>query len=187
MEVRSDEAYAKGWVLDVSTVERETKVKVEKCGGLGYIDMKIALYGIPESGPLQLWLPMEVPQLHTDHDDKDLNAQHWFDEIVICEANEKRGKEACQLETDIEYVVGGVKIESPNMISGAGEYLKRKTCVHVGVPEGALVTFSKELTADARRRLGAADLGLIVQLKAKSNVSRDKGACCVSHVVWEQH
>lgn len=57
MQERSDELYKSGWVLDVSKVERDTKRKVDRCGGLGYIDMKVALYGIPESGTLQLWLP----------------------------------------------------------------------------------------------------------------------------------
>jgi hypothetical protein len=203
MKERSNEMYASGWVLDVSDIERDTKVKVENCGGLGYIDMKIALYGIPESGPLRLWLPMEHPGPHDKHsnDDQTTNAKHWFDEIIICEANEKRGKAACKLDQDIEYIVGGVKVETTNMIIGAGEYLKRKTCAHVGVPVASKVTRFKDLTshdgtpltAETRRRLiGSSDyddnqVGLVLDVFAKPNVSRKNGACCLSHVVWEQH
>jgi hypothetical protein len=203
MKERSDAMYSSGWVLDVSDIERDTKVKVENCGGLGYIDMKIALYGVPESGPLRLWLPMEHPGPHDKHsnDDQNTNAKHWFDEIIICEANEKRSQAACKLDQDIEYIVGGVKAETTNMIIGAGEYLKRKTCAHVGVPETSKVTRFKDLkshdggplTAEARKRLiGGLDyddnqLGLVVDVIAKNNVSRKSGACCLSHVVWEQH
>lgn len=203
MVVRSNEVYATGWVLDVSSVERDTKVKVEQCGGLGYIDMKIALYGIPESGPLRMWLPV-VEAMDSSSTlparRKDLAAKDWSGELIICEANEKRKSGACRLDRDIEYTVGGVPVTTAHMIAGAAEYLKRQTCVHVGVPDGAVVTHLSEvqstdggaLTAEARRRLIGKDgfkddhLGLIVDLQAKANVSRDKGACCVSHVVWEQ-
>ena len=34
--------------LGCEQTERDTKNKVDKCGGLGYIDMKVALYGISE-------------------------------------------------------------------------------------------------------------------------------------------
>jgi len=196
MEVRSDATYTTGWVFDVSSVERETKVKVEKCGGLGYIDMKIALYGIPESGKLRLWLPVE----NFNEDDHQM-ASAWFDELIICEANEKRKAGACQLNTDITYTVGGIEVATTQMVSGAAEYLKRKTCVHIGIPEEAKVVRLKEVTMpaglgitddDKKRlsrngRLRDDHMGLIVDLEAKKSVMRDQGACCVSHVVWAQH
>jgi hypothetical protein len=204
MEVRSDAAYRSGWVLDVSKVERETKVKVERCGGLGYVDMKIALYGVPESGPLRLWLPLEGDRMdhHQEHDHgDDLTAKHWFDELIICEANEKRPPAACQLDSDLEYTVGGVVVESTKMIAGAGEYLKRKTCVHVGVPADAQITKlgnvqatdGSAISRETRIRLAGSDdahddqVGLVVDVKARGKISRDKGACCLSHIVWEQH
>jgi hypothetical protein len=205
MEVRSDGAYQSGWVLDVSKVERQTKVKVEQCGGLGYVDMKIALYGIPESGPLRLWLPLEGESVHLhnehDHKDDDTAAKHWFDDLVVCEANEKRPASACQLDSDVEYTVGGVVVESTRMIAGAGEYLKRKTCVNVGVPANAQVTKLGDVRAvdgsaispEARIQLAGSGepeddrVGLIVDVKVKDKVTRDNGACCLSHIVWEQH
>jgi hypothetical protein len=219
IEPRSDTSYKNGWVLDVSAVERTTKVKVEKCGGLGYIDMKIALYGLPESGPLRLWLPSES-MVHTiDHHEEHHggqentdNASHWFDNLIICEANEKREKTACQLDTDVQYIVGGVTLSQnePIMISGAGEYLKRKTCVSLGIPNNAKITRLKDVTlvdstqvipfaaklrlARNRKRIfhrnGTLEddqVGLIVDIVVRSRtVSREKGACCISHVVWEQ-
>lgn len=201
MSPRSDREYQEGWVLDVSKVERDTKIKVEKCGGLGYVDMKIALYGIPESGTLRLWLPLEG-HAHDDHDHgDDEDATHVFDEIVICEANDKRGDAACQLDRDVEYTVGGVGVVSPSMVKGAGEYLKRQTCVSLGVPQGAKLVKLGQVESEDGRAIGAEvkrrlsghatpsddHLGLVVDIRARPNVKRKEGACCISHVVWEQH
>lgn len=212
MAERSDEAYQNGWVLDVSKIERDTKRKVEACtptGGLGYVDMKIALYGIPDSGPLRLWLPLEsnsdeMNRAHHVEDDLTL-ASHFYENLVLCEANEKRLKEACQLDADIEFTVGGVQIEAPKMVHGAAEYLKRPTCVHVGIPKDARITRLSQVKTVSGAALSEADkerllaggsgigggdeddpIGLIVDIKAKGKVNRKDGACCVSHIVWEQ-
>jgi hypothetical protein len=197
MQERSDDNYRSGWVLDVSSVERDTKVKVEQCGGLGYVDMKIALYGIPESGPLQLWLPLEATALHDGHDHADNDdARHWFDEIIICEANEKRPAQACQLDRDVAFTVGGIAVARPTMIHGAAEYLKRPTCVHVGVPPGARITRRGDLDLKTTTTASSSSslhqwpkhhVGLTVQITAQGPVTRANGACCISHVVWEQH
>jgi hypothetical protein len=207
---RGQELYASGWVVDVSHVERDTKRKVEQCGGLGYVDMKIALYGIPSSGSLQLWLPIDstktmtpTPKTQNDRDD----ARRYVSELIVCEANEKRPKSACQLDTDLEYTVGGIVVvqTSVSWIHGAGEYLKRPTCVHVGIPMGATVTPRSNLVfaaaaaaaaaapADTQRRAATAAahrdptaLGLAVEIRVSNDkVTREHGACCLSHVVWE--
>jgi len=166
---------------------------------LGYIDMKIALYGIPDSGKLRLWLPFEGPS-HDHHEhgqSADRNAKHWFDDLIICEANEKRDAEACKLDQDMDIVVGGVPIPSIHPVKGAGEYLKRTTCVNVGVPKDAVVTTlgnvrtteGRPLSAEDKKKFGGDDgsLGLVVDIAAKSKVTRSHGACCLSHIVWEQH
>jgi hypothetical protein len=193
---RTDDHYKEGWVLDVSDVERDTKRKVENCGGLGYVDMKIALYGTPQSGKLRLWLPFEGPS-HDDHDHDDVQAKHWFDDLIICEANEKRGADACKLDQDMDIVVGGTPVTTINTIDGAGLYLKRRTCVNVGVPESATVTKLGNVRTTDGRPLSKEDtakfggnedsLGLVVDITAKSKVTRANGACCLSHIVWEQH
>jgi hypothetical protein len=199
---RTEENYKEGWVLDVSEVERRTKRKVESCGGLGYVDMKIAMYGIPESGKVRLWLPFEGPS-HEDHShdaELDLDAKHWFDDLIFCEANEKRPPEACKLHQDMTIVVGGVEVTSIQEISGAAEYLKRKTCVNVGIPAGAKMTKLSQVTTTDGQALSTQDLerlgggeddedryGIIVDVTAKSHVTLAGGACCLSHIVWEMH
>jgi hypothetical protein len=196
---RSDTMYASGWVVDVSDVERDTKIKVEACGGLGYVDMKIALYGIPSSGPLQLWLPVvDAKNQRNRNNDRD-NAQQYVSELIVCEANEKRPKSACQLDTDLQYTVGGVVVATAavSWIHGATEYLKRPTCVHVGIPESATLTpwsdqVATAATAKTPRRAAhrndadKAAFGLSVAIRvSNAKVTREGGACCLSHVVWE--
>lgn len=196
---RTEEHYKEGWVLDVSTVERQTKRKVERCGGLGYIDMKIAMYGIPASGVARFWLPFEGPS-HDDHSHStgDVDAKHWFDDLIFCEANEKRPDEACKLHQDMNIVVGGIEVASIHEVRGAAEYLKRKTCVNVGIPTGAKITKLGQVTTTdgqplSRRdkdRLGGGDdsrVGIVVDVSAKPQVTLTGGACCLSHIVWEMH
>ena len=195
MEDRPDSMYQQGWVLDVSKVERDTKRKVEKCGGLGYIDMKVALYGVPDSGKLKLWLPYEGPKKQKQQPDA---ASHWFDDLILCEANEKRSGEACQLDRDLQITVGSARVSEKEvqMIDGAGAYLNRKTCLHVPIPSSAKVTRlgdvrkndGSALSEEDKKRLsGGVDVGLEVVLEASSSVTRSNGACCVSHIVWENH
>eukprot|EP00980_Cylindrotheca_fusiformis_P007456 scaffold1537_cov108-Cylindrotheca_fusiformis.AAC.15 len=191
---RTDGHYKEGWVLDVSKTERDTKRKVEQCGGLGYIDMKIAMYGIPESGKLRLWLPYEGKKVAPS---ESTEANFWYDDIVICEANEKRSDKACKLDRDLEIVVGGVLVTNILPVKGAAEYLKRQTCVNVPIPENAEVnslggvryTDGRPLSAEEKLKFGRDDkeIGLVVDFTARPTVTREDGACCLSHIIWEQH
>ena len=197
MEERTDDLYKDGWVLDVSDVERKTKKKVERCGGLGYIDMKIALYGIPESGPLRVWLPYEGSLQKSTSESA---ASVWLDGLILCEANERRNDNSCQIDKDLIITVGGIKVDSISLVDGAGVYLNRKTCVNIGIPSSAESTKlgqvkkanGEPLSLEDKKRLAGAnyddgDIGIVVDIEAGPGISRENGACCVSHIVWEQH
>lgn len=178
LKSRDDSQYSSGWVVDVGKVERATKRKVKKVGGLGYIDMKNALYGIPESGTLSLSLPHEGPMHDHDHDAAtDKLANHWFDTIVFCEVNEKRGDEECKPETDMTFIVGGVKSNNVAQITNAASYLKKSICINVGIPDDAKITLKDNAVPE---------LSVDVSVSRES-VSRTKGACSISHIVWQSH
>eukprot|EP00978_Attheya_sp_CCMP212_P040122 scaffold215645_cov42-Attheya_sp.AAC.2 len=182
---RDEDAYTNGWVLDVGKTERNTKRKVEKIGGLGYIDMKLALYGIPSSGTIQFWLSHEPKNNDTPQREDD-KAVNWFDALVICEVNEKRGPNECQMERDMEFIVGGSPVSSfktPEKIKGVASYLQKEVCVHVPIPPDAKIT---------RRNINKDDqinhVGLTVEVSVTGqHVTRADGACSISHIVWEQH
>jgi hypothetical protein len=178
---KTDEQYKSGWVLDVGKVERDTKRKVAKVGngGLGYIDMKLALYGIPESGPLKLSLPHDGPAHNHENGhehESDTKARHWFDALVFCEVNEKRGANECQTEKDLTFIVGGVKSSSVTKITSAASYLKKDICVNVEIPKDAIISEIDEKI----------ELGVEVSITGK-HVNRKDGACSISHVVWQSH
>jgi hypothetical protein len=177
LKSRDDSQYNSGWVVDVGKVERETKRKVERVGGLGYIDMKNAFYGIPQSGTLRLSIPHEAPLHDHSHDDNsDVLATHWFDTLVFCEVNEKRGDKECKPERDMTFIVGGVKSDSVVQITNAAAYLKKLICINVGIPSDATVTIKNEVV----------HLAIDVYV-SNSNVSRENGPCSISHVVWQSH
>ena len=184
LKSRDDTQYSSGWVVDVGKVERETKRKVEKVGGLGYIDMKNALYGIPESGTLRLSLPHERPVHNHPHDqDSDMLARHWFDTLVFCEVNEKRGKDECTPEKDMAFVVGGVKSKAVQ-ITNAAAYLKKSICINVDIPVDARVMVKD--TGDEGTENAIVELTVDVSVSNKS-INRKNGACSISHVVWQSH
>lgn len=187
LKSRDDSQYSSGWVVDVGKVERETKRKVEKVGGLGYIDMKNAIYGIPQSGTLRLAIPHEGPIHDHFHDkDSDMLASHWFDTLVFCEVNEKRGDRECKPETDMTFIVGGVESKSVVQITNAAAYLKKLICINVVIPEDATITHRN---ANGGMHEGDEDVVelTIDVLVSNSKVTRENGACSISHVVWQSH
>jgi len=197
---RDDEEYKNGWVSDVGKIERETKRKVEKIGGLGYIDMKLALYGIKESGPLRLWLPHPHGDLIHSSDSLHNNvhiggdATHWFETLVFCEVNEKRGDKECKMTSDMSFVIGGVPASSVVHITDAASYLNKHICVNVKIPNNAKITERKDVEpiGDNKGHMepmegkDSLNVGLIVDVTVTSDtVTRKDGACSISHVVWQ--
>ena len=161
--------------MDVGKVERETKEKVNKYGGLGYIDMKTALYGIPSSGTLKLWLPYEGMSKHVDMKD-DVPASDYFKSVVLCEVNEKRGDKECNMASDLSFSVGGTTVSKEQVarIKGIASYLKKDICIRVDIPGSAKIS----------SKAGIFGLGIDVAV-TNSAVSRENGACSISHVIWE--
>mmetsp|Transcript_61880 Transcript_61880/g.73334 ORF Transcript_61880/g.73334 Transcript_61880/m.73334 type:complete len:628 (-) Transcript_61880:90-1973(-) len=175
LEIRPDSYYEHGWTIDVGETERKTKIKVEKFGGLGYIDMKEALYGVPQSGPLELFLPYELSTDKLPHKlrHETNTAKRWFQSIVICEVSEKRGDNECDMEKNLDITVGGVPAQGVSKIGETGvEYLGKKICINVVIPEKAIVSLQPRV-------------GLSVVVKVRGNVTRKNGACTISHVIWE--
>ena len=173
---RDDALFVGGWVMDVGKVERETKLKVQKYGGLGYIDMKTALYGIPSSGPLKLWLPYELSEKDSMLSTGDLQARKYFNSIVLCEVNEKRGDKECNMVSDLSFEVGGVAVAKTGItkIKEVASYLKKEICIRLDIPKDAEVSPKDN------------NYGLPVDITVtRSDVSRDNGACSISHVIWE--
>lgn len=178
---RGAQLYNTGWVLDLGSEEKKAKMKLERYGGLGYIDSKKAYYGVRASGPLELFLPCtEREDLHIAMQDsvQEVLARDCFQNVVVCEVNDKHvtGKE-CNLNTDLSFVVGGSVSHDIKPVNATGAfYWGRNVCIRVGIPPQSTLSRSE-----------GGSIGLALQLSvASTSVTIRSGPCSVSHIVWEQ-
>lgn len=158
---RADALFEGGWVLDVGKLERDTKLKVQQYGGLGYIDMKTALYGVPSSGTLRLWLPHEGRGDGVPAPAAGAGAARHFPAVVLCEVNEKRGDRECRPRSDLALRAGGATV-APGGVSQVDEvasYLNKKICIRVEVPDDAKISVKK---GDASGGVGMTDRKSVV-------------------------
>ena len=174
LQSRDDSLFNGGWVMDLGKLERDTKLKVLKYGGLGYIDMKTALYGIPSSGTLKLRLPYEgLKSISHPAIAINAHASEYFNAVVLCEVNEKRGDDECKMISDLDFRIGDASVPKTTVsqVKDVASYLKKDICIRVEIPTDAKLD---------------AELGLAVEVTVSgSGVSRENGACSISHVIWE--
>jgi len=151
-------------------------------GGLGFRDAKLALYGIPTSKTLSLWLPWEgevAPWRPTSAGVPAPGdpASSWFRTLAVCEVNEKRTPAECDAVNNVVYTVGGAPAPDVDRITAPGaQYLAKDVCVEVGIPAAGVLS----------ARPGGEGVGLAVDVRVTGFVTLRGGACSVSHVVWEQ-
>jgi hypothetical protein len=146
------------------------------------------LYAIKESGALSLRIPHEGPVHNHSHDqDSDTLATHWFDTLVFCEVNEKRTSDECKLVEDLEFIVGGVKVDEVAQITNAAAYLNKNICVNVVIPKEAVVHVkSLDGGDEGTESMEKVELSIDVSVK-RPDISRAKGSCSISHVIWQSH
>jgi len=177
LQTRDDSLFHGNWVMDVGKLERDTKIKVQKYGGLGYIDMKTALYGIPSSGTLRMIIPHESHAAEVGvSPNAGESADKYFHSLVLCEVNEKRGDDECKMTEDLDFRLGGESVPRSDIsqVKGVASYLKKDICIRIDIPAGATILLD-----------GSAP-GLLLEVTVSGKtVSRENGACSISHVIWE--
>lgn len=193
MTDRSDKDYEHGWLVDVGPTEKKTKRKVMALGGLGYIDMKVSLYGKANSGPLHLFLPYEK-EIGQDSTLEAVGAtaikkaRDWIPSIVLCEVNENRGNKECDMDKDLSIYVGGAEAQV-KMIPEIN-YLKKEICIDIEVPSDAKMSTRAETYESLSIPLDSNgdkdDLGLELQISVTNpEINHSDGACSIAHIVWE--
>lgn len=146
------------------------------------------MYGIPESGKLSLRIPHEGRSHDHPHDhEADLLASHWFDTLVLCEVNEKRTADECKLVQDLDFIVGGSKVDKVFQITNAAAYLKKDICINIVIPNDAVVKVTSNDEGNGSSPLiEQVELNIDISVK-RLDVSREKGSCSISHVIWQSH
>ena len=190
--------YNRGWVLDLSDGEKKAKLKLDRFGGLGFLDSKKAYYALRTSRTLlRLLLPF-YPERLGDAPKIGDHATNWFKSVAWCEVNEKRLPAACKTETDVHFQIGGVNVTDKLAMDAPGSlYLGKKVCMYLAVPDKARLANRKILKQSETSRLIVPvhlndevrdeQVGLVIEATVTNqHIIKREDACSVSHVVWEQ-
>ena len=176
---RNDKDYTDGWLIDVGDLEKRTKRKVMKYGGLGYIDMKIALYGTYSSGTLALFLPYEY--FNHEINIVEEKAIDYIPKILFCEVNEKRGDKECNIEKDLDIYVGGIQADKQAITEV--KYLNKQLCILVEVPINARLSNRNHHPQTTSEHY---IFGLEVNVSVNNtSVNHSNGACSIANIIWE--
>jgi len=222
------------WVMDAGP-EMKRMMRLEDQYKFGFQDLKKAYYGVKTSGILSLFVPYSLdysfPEYYdqdegggeggqveggeaTTHDFTATTSPHsLFRNIIVCEVNEHRGGGQCNMEKDVEFIIGGAKANDVTYIDAMGtKYQGKKICVIMSIPQNTTLTtmghmkkeadaiivkesetieeiqFMKNLRDEVNDRDNDDDtIGLSLQVSVLNpKVSWDNGPCSVSHVIWEQ-
>jgi hypothetical protein len=117
-------------------------------------------------------------------------AADWFTSVAICQVNEKRGSNTCNMETDVGIFVGGVSAtNTTTMMEDAGVlYLGKQLCRKINIPKTAILTSHHQLAPPGGTNQNEDQVGLLVELVVTNpTLVRINQACSVSHVVWEEN
>ena len=162
---KGSQFYNEGWVLDLGDSEKKAKRKLARYGGLGFVDSKPALYGVNASGALELLIPLD-------------EASTRIDLVVVCEVNERRGENECNMERDLAFAVGGIPVKPKLMSFGSASYLGKPICCELPIPPDITGSVAAALGEEKNR------LGISLKISVQSTkVTTKDGACSVSHVV----
>jgi hypothetical protein len=187
---KSQMYYNQGWTYDVSEEERQMKRKLSLYeNGLGFVDSKEAYYGIYESPAMQVLLPyvVEPPGNDTAVPHVGQPALDWFESIVVCQVHEKRDATACNMASDVGFVVGGTNATFQLMKDTGTLYLGKPVCIKLAVPANATLTSHNTLASKPEQHLEMDQVGLLVAINVTNpHIAHVHQACSVSHIVWEQ-
>ncbi len=176
--------YKKGWVLDLGKSEKLAKKKLDRYGGLGYIDSKKAYYGLYGSRSLEVFIPCfgrdDISQSMEKRDDLTSRARDCFKHLVVCEVNDKHTTgQACRLDRDVSFRVGGVLSDFVTPINATGTlYWGRNICFNVDIPAES---FMNELGGEKK------ETGILIEISVMTtSVVSNAVPCSLSHIIWQQ-
>jgi hypothetical protein len=166
--------YNTAWVLDLGDSERRAKQQLARFGGLGFIDSKKAFYGVHASGSIEFFL------------EQNKEMQNKISSVIVCESNEKRDPNACIIETDMNFMIGGLNVEVESIDFTGFTYLGKNICVYMSVPPEAKPMKKKVIVNDAASKTSSSDAdGFVLEVYVRNpRIRKKEQACCISHVIW---
>lgn len=163
---KTEQTAHRGWVLSLDAASKRSKLLLRSSGDfLGFQDWKMAYYGVPQSGPLQLFLPLASK-----------NGANTVSLLMVCQDDAAVPK-SCLLHRDATFWVQGqpavnvTHINTDLVAAMAGE----PSCVQVHVDPAT------ELLQRTKEGLFGIHLNITV---TNPQITWKNGPCSVAHTVW---
>jgi hypothetical protein len=167
--------FTKRWTLDLDTTSKRNKLRTKGSDFLGFMDWKKAFWGVPQSGPLSLLIPVS--------NDIKLQkgtalAQDFMMSLIVCGAETRSsGKGSCDLEADVSFSIGGHQVASKTIDQALRSSKESNSCVEIVTPPKAKLTTH-------RNRERETTVGVEVSiLVSNQGILWNNGACSVAFVI----
>lgn len=184
------------WIFDLNSEEKGRKAflssRAKRCNcDPGYIDSKYSVFGLPESGTLQIELPFEGSKTQHKYHDHHVEklASHWFRSLVICKVDYQSPRKTgdttkeCDLDKDVTFVVGGSQANAIGF-KDAATYLEKPLCFSIGIPSEAEVIWKDQEGGDDEVSNRYSPILEVNATVTGKEVIKDR-PCSISHVIWQ--
>lgn len=180
----------KGWILGFGSLH--SREEHTQYSSLGFRDAKKSFHGFHTSGPLKLWIPWRDKDLVSGssigrslRNVDDDRATSWFQYLFVCSFYEKADNSQCDLEKDIEFLVGGKEATKVSLLEAVGaQWMNKPLCVTIDIPEDAKTSTRGQAGLDGPGFSEA--IGLVVSITiTNSFLEASRSACSISHIVWQ--
>ena len=180
---KTEQTAHRGWVLDLDADSKRSKLLTRVTGDfLGFRDWKMAYYGVPQSGPLQVFLP--VSEEEQDGTARALTL------LMVCEDDAPaKSPTGCLLHRDAAFLVQGLPTQTTPVDSDLVATVSGKqTCVQVHLPPRLELSQrqSNATVADGGEETSTVQqFGIYLNITVTNPQTTWKnGPCSVAHIVW---
>jgi hypothetical protein len=193
---KTQEFYNKGWVLDLDAETKRSKLLTKSSGNFwGFRDWKMAYYGVPQSGPLELLIPIDDTESSFPTSDPAETKNSTLTLLIMCEADailpppKGNNDNNCRLHRDVTFTVNGqlaqsVLVDSDIVATTSG----RRTCVQITAPstdDGQSIIIQKQTTEKLSSTQRSAPAGILLKVAVTNpQVSWKNGPCSIAYVIW---
>jgi hypothetical protein len=167
------QSYNRGWVLALDSESRRSKLRLKGDDRfLGYRDWKASYYGVPQSGALEVAIPVTTDPLSLNQ-----TASDRLDALLVCESSEIVPTDSCRLYRDATLSINGDAATSTQLNSNTVATLSgKRPCVSVTVPQSARL-----VVVDEQKNSIGIKLKIVV---SNPSITWKNGPCSLAHVIW---
>ena len=173
--------YQQSWVLDLDETSTRDKMLTKHSDFLGHNDWKKAYYGVPQSGHLELFVPLLVAD---DRSNAPVTVNSYANDLVrtllLCESDAPTySSDACSISADVRVLVNGQAATLQAVNTDVVSTFGKRTCAHVVLPPVTTL-----FSPGRRDALSSQSLGLSLSVSVENKrISLQSGPCSIAHVI----